>query len=183
MIVGFSTSSPLASAALYSENWELLGFRDELAPRAASAVCLRLLEDLLTERNVTLSSIKAFGADVGPGSFTGVRVGVTLAKTLAFAQGASCFGATSFDLISIEQTVVLPSKKGEWFIRVPGDLPYKTDQMPTGDFVGFGPGIESSVYPLASRFTATDLIGPELLLPAYLTDPAISKPNKPYGLS
>lgn len=183
MIVAFSTSSPLASVALYSDDWALIGSREEQAPRAASSVCLKLLDELLIEQDLTLREVIAFGADVGPGSFTGVRVGVTLAKTLAFAQGAQCFGASSFDLISRVDTVVLPSKKGEWFVRRVGESPMKTADMPSLNFVGFGPGVESPVYPHASRFERAELLKPEKLLPAYLTEPAISQPNKPYGLA
>jgi tRNA threonylcarbamoyladenosine biosynthesis protein TsaB len=183
VIVAFSTSSPLASVAVFSDDWALLGSRDEQAPRAASSVCLKLLEELLQDLDLSLESATAFGADLGPGSFTGVRVGVTLAKTLAFAQVAQCFGASSFDLISRAETVVLPSKKGEWFVRRVGEPPIKTTDMPSSSFVGFGPSVEGPVYPHASRFEKTELIMPEKLLPAYLTEPAISQPNKPYGLA
>ncbi|MFX8922218.1 hypothetical protein ABTN04_19300, partial [Acinetobacter baumannii] len=83
--------------------------------------------------------IDLFGADIGPGSFTGTRVAVTLAKTYAYVAGKKCFGVSSFDLIDCSGTVAIPSKKGEYFIRRVGLLPVRTSDRPQEPLVGFGP--------------------------------------------
>jgi len=184
VIVAFSTSSPLSSVALLDASGSVVSAAEEMAPMAASGACMRMLDRLLTETGLTLSQATLFLVDLGPGSFTGVKVGVTIAKTLAYAEGKMCGGATSFDLISSEETVVLPSKRGEWFVRVPNAAPVRTTELPEGDFKGFGPGIENSCYPSAKRFA--DLLAgivavkPELLVPNYLIEPSISQPKTPY---
>lgn len=148
---------------------------------AASGACLELLESLLARVGKSIGDAQLFLSDWGPGSFTGVKVGVTLAKTLAFANGKQTGGARSFELIAVDQTVLFPSKKGEWFIRRPGQEPVRSSELPQEHFVGFGPGIENPSYPRAEKFALLldriKPVAPELLLPEYLIEPAISQPK------
>ncbi len=154
------------------------------APRAASGACMELLQAGLQETGLELKSATAFLADLGPGSFTGVRVGVTVAKTLAFAVGATAGGTDAFALISTNQTVVLPSKRGEWFVRRPDAEPERVAALPEEIFVGFGPGIDQPTYPDAASFgpllSSIDLRVAELLVPRYLIEPSISLPKQAY---
>lgn len=184
MIVAFSTSSPLASVALFRADLaEWVGY-EELAAHAASGACIRLLDRCLSEWGASLKDVTLFLADLGPGSFTGVRVGVTLAKTLAYANGALAGGADAFDLIDPSGTVVLPSRRGEWFIRVPGETVYRSQELPA-QFHGYGGEIAEETYPSAANFRLLrDRWKPEVaegLVPDYLIEPSISLPKKPYG--
>jgi tRNA threonylcarbamoyladenosine biosynthesis protein TsaB len=185
VIVAFSTSSPQASVALISAYGAVIGSARELAPQGASGACMRLLENLLAESGRKLADAELFAADLGPGSFTGVKVAVTLAKTLAFACGTSAAGASSFDLVSADGRVVLPSKRGEFFVRDPGAEPFLTGSLPDGEFVGYGAGIESPTYPDAERFAPIvaqlKALQPEMLVPNYMIEPSISIPKKPYA--
>lgn len=147
--------------------------------------------EMLLELPCDLSSVDVFLADLGPGSFTGTRVGVTLAKSLGYANGKPCAGFSSFDFISKNQVVVFPSKRGEWFVRIPGQAVIRTeetleelrDRFP--EFVGFGPGVEPACYPAAEnvRTLLSDIVvvSPAELLPLYLIEPSISTPKNPIG--
>jgi tRNA threonylcarbamoyladenosine biosynthesis protein TsaB len=184
VIVAFSTSSPLASVAVISRQGVVLGSSEELAPMRASGACLSLLSALLFSLNLKLSDADIFVSDLGPGSFTGVKVGVTLAKTLAFANGKLAAGTSSFDLIDPSGIVVLPSKKGEWFIRRVGEEAFRSTSLPDDPFSGYGVGIEPMTYPRAERFAGMVLeaVAPENLVPSYLMEPSISVPKKAYSL-
>lgn len=175
----------MASVALLEDDGKLIVALEESAPMAASGACLRMLEAAFAQSGLSLSSATLFLSDLGPGSFTGVRVGVTLAKTFAYAQGCQAGGASSFDLIDAESTVVLPNKRDEWFVRRPGRAPELVRELPSEDFVGFGPGVSPAIFPSASKFglllKGITPIAPELLVPAYIVDPAISKPKQPYA--
>ena len=149
----------------------------------ASGACIGMLRELLEQCALKLGDASLFLADLGPGSFTGVKVAVTLAKTFALAQGVKTSGASSFDLIDPASVVAFPSKRGEWFVRVPGHTVIRQSDYPKASFVGFGPGVENPSYPDASRFAALlnklTLSDPEHLLPNYLIEPAISLPKSP----
>ncbi|MEI7577912.1 MAG: hypothetical protein WCK51_13550 [Armatimonadota bacterium] len=179
MIFAFSTSSPIVSVGVFDVEGTLLFSGERESRQEASNACLELLAD--SGFDVLAGTL--FLADLGPGSFTGTRVGVTMAKTLAWSAGAYCGGASAFDLISLDQTVVFPSKRGEWFIRPPGGEVARSESLPDVGFVGFGPLVENPVFPHAERFVSllnqVERIAPETLVPLYLIDPSISQPKQP----
>ena len=183
MIFAFSTSSPIASVAVFDEDGSLLFADSKLSEMKASEVCLTMIE----RSGFDPRQAKLVLADIGPGSFTGTRVAVTIAKTLAFVAEGQCGGANAFDLISRSETVILPSKKGEWFIRQPGAEPSRDASLPAEPFVGFGPNLPDQTYPLAERFgpliPTLSLVSPLDFLPAYLIEPSISIQTKNLGLS
>ena len=181
MIVAFSTSSPVASVAVFDREGRLVASERMEAPRNASGACLAMLERLFDIR-APHSEVTGFAADTGPGSFIGTRVGVTLAKTLAYGCGVGCYGMTSFDLIDCGSAVVVPNRKGEWFLRDPGSPPRLTSELPVGTR-GYGHGIEPATFPDASRFQlpSAHSLRPEELLPTYLVEPSISQPKKPFA--
>ncbi|MCC7103180.1 MAG: tRNA (adenosine(37)-N6)-threonylcarbamoyltransferase complex dimerization subunit type 1 TsaB [Fimbriimonadaceae bacterium] len=176
MIIAFSTSSPLASVAVMSEGTLLESWQGE-GSRNASAKCL----EQLIRWDVNLNAVTGFIADVGPGSFTGVRVGVMLAKTLGWANECPVAGISSFDLISIREVVSLPGRRGEWLVREPGG-PVSVASEFRG--LGYGTGTERRDYPNADA--AVNLIPlmkwiPAIeLLPEYHLAPSISTPKTPY---
>ncbi len=58
------------------------------------------IENMLKKTKILLNDVHYFGVDIGPGSFTGIRIGVTAARTFAQAGKKSIFGASSLDIIS-----------------------------------------------------------------------------------
>ena len=67
--------------------------------RTAQVLAPRL-RDLLEETNWRVASIRLVVVAVGPGSFTGLRIGVTTAKTLAYAVGADVIGVDTLAVIA-----------------------------------------------------------------------------------
>jgi len=184
VIVAFSTSSPLASVALFGADGEILAWKAREAPQAASTACIALLEECLSDASRSLSDACLFAADIGPGSFTGTRVGVVMAKTLAYDWNCLCAGATSFDLISPDSEAFVPSKKGEWLVREPGQDPIRVAIEPAPHIRGYSREGIPPDYPVATAFAAIlgrlHRVQPEALMPYYFHEPSISKPNKPF---
>lgn len=92
MIVLFDSSTPSFKLTLVDETqriektWE--------AGRELAKNLLGYIEDSLTEQNVSWDSIKAIGVYKGPGSFTGLRIGLTVANTLADSLGVPIVGVS-----------------------------------------------------------------------------------------
>lgn len=90
--------------------------------RTLSRRLLGEVDSLLTRNSLTLPDLTAFAVGIGPGSFTGVRVGVTTAKTLAQVTGKPLVGIGTLDAYAATWSAegngeivaaVLPSRKGE----------------------------------------------------------------------
>jgi tRNA threonylcarbamoyladenosine biosynthesis protein TsaB len=86
---------------------------------------LDIVVSLLHFAEVSLSEIDAFGVGVGPGSFTGVRVGVMTAKVFACVQGKPIYGVQSLEALASEylgiQNIVvaplLPCRANSVYLR------------------------------------------------------------------
>ncbi|MBQ8382875.1 MAG: tRNA (adenosine(37)-N6)-threonylcarbamoyltransferase complex dimerization subunit type 1 TsaB [Clostridia bacterium] len=62
-----------------------------------SDTLLPMVEQLLAHAGLTVQDIDLFAVPIGPGSFTGIRIGVSLIKGLAFDSGKPCVGASSLE--------------------------------------------------------------------------------------
>ena len=85
-ILAIETTGPFCSVALLM-NKEILGQKVGTEQRNHLKDLMPLVRDLLKDCNVKKSEINYVAASVGPGSFTGVRIGVTTARALAQALG------------------------------------------------------------------------------------------------
>lgn len=171
-----STSSPLVSVQLLgvgSAQWSAL------APRAASQAALQGIQTVLTETGLALGEVDAYLADTGPGSFTGVKVGVTLVKTLAWSQGKKAAGVSAHDLFPPGLPTALRIKKDQWVCRdLSGNITVVDGAFPEGH----QGNPDMSEYPHA-RFA--NLAGvawgdPVALLPDYVVPPAVSQAKRPH---
>jgi len=69
-----------------------------LPPFSSSQQLLLSLDTLMEERGVQVQDLKGIVVILGPGSFTGLRIGLSLAKSLAFVLGIPLVGIPAFDL-------------------------------------------------------------------------------------
>ncbi|HTJ85365.1 MAG TPA: tRNA (adenosine(37)-N6)-threonylcarbamoyltransferase complex dimerization subunit type 1 TsaB, partial [Polyangiaceae bacterium] len=79
------------------------------------------IEAALATTSRSKRDLSRIACDVGPGSFTGVRVGVATAQGIAFALGIPCLGVGSLEAMAFaargdEALAVLDAKKGEAFV-------------------------------------------------------------------
>lgn len=140
IVVGIDTSTPQTSVAIGTER-ELLG-RIQVAGRARQESVTPALQQLLRWSDVELATVGGFAVGIGPGLFTGLRVGVETAKTLAQATGAPIVGITSLDALAypVRHThrrivAVLDARRGEVFHSVyravPGGVVRETEHAVT----------------------------------------------------
>ena len=86
MLLALDTTSAVATAALLREG-SLVEERAADASKKHAETALPLIDELLEANGVSIGEIDMFAVDIGPGSFTGVRIGVSLVNALAFATG------------------------------------------------------------------------------------------------
>lgn len=57
------------------------------------------IDNILSKNNITKEELDAVVVGIGPGSYTGVRIGVTIAKTIAYALGIKIYAKSSLSLL------------------------------------------------------------------------------------
>lgn len=95
MILAFDTSSSACTAALFDGDGTCLSSRDEMIGRGHSERLVPMLEEMLEGRRADEILV-----GTGPGSFTGIRVGVAAAHGLSIGWGARLSGMSSLALIA-----------------------------------------------------------------------------------
>ena len=116
-LVAVETTCAVTGVALF-ENGELVA---TLEREGKGDTLLVLIDELLRSRGLHAGDVERWAVDVGPGSFTGVRVGISTIKGIAFATGAAVIGVSAFDAISVGD-VVLEAGKGEVYFRFGSDV-------------------------------------------------------------
>lgn len=106
-LLAIDTSSAWCSVAL-SLDAQAPNLRHELLSAGASQNLLPWVDELLTEASITLKDLGAIAVDVGPGAFTGVRLGVAAVQGLAIAANLPVIPVTSLDALA-SQLVAKPS--------------------------------------------------------------------------
>jgi hypothetical protein len=184
--LAISTSSPRVCIGLFSEEGSFIAESSELSLRNASSVAHRLIDRLFSEHGLTWDDVAGLAVDEGPGSFTGVKVGVTLVKVWAAVQGNLVWAAPAFDLISTTKAVAIPQKKGVLFVREPGLEPVTMESEGCDSWAGYG-FLGKSEYPRWSALTQSvasyPAFTPVALVPEYGAEPSISSPKVPFPSS
>jgi len=117
LILAFDTATDVATSALVDDG-EVLGERTSRA--------VTLLEDvdaLLRQSSAQTHDVDALAVGIGPGSFTGVRIGLATARGLAFALGIPVAGVSTLDALEAGAPGALPvidARRREVF--VPGHV-------------------------------------------------------------
>ena len=95
-ILSVDTSATAASVAL-SEEGKLIGETFINTSLTHSQTLIPMVEQLLNNTKTEISDIDAIAVNAGPGSFTGVRIGVAAVKGLAFANNIPCVSVSTLE--------------------------------------------------------------------------------------
>ncbi len=99
LILAFETSAKACSAALLKDD-TLLGEAYQNTGLTHSQTLLVMAEDLMKQCGVTEKDIAAVAVAAGPGSFTGVRIGVAAAKGFAWGREIPCCGVSTLEAMA-----------------------------------------------------------------------------------
>ena len=99
LILAFETSAKAASVAL-TENGKLLGESYQNTGLTHSQTLMVMAEDMLKAAGKKVSDLTAVAVAEGPGSFTGVRIGVAAAKGLSWGGELPCYGVSTLEAMA-----------------------------------------------------------------------------------
>jgi tRNA threonylcarbamoyladenosine biosynthesis protein TsaB len=130
-LLGFDTSTAASSACVLrsdGEAFELAPGAERLArPPAHAAELMPAVEAVMTRAGLDWPELEAIAVGVGPGAFTGLRIGVTTARALAHAAAlplrpVSSLAALAAGIDAEERLAVIDAKRGEVFalLEAPG---------------------------------------------------------------
>ncbi len=186
-LLALDTSTLQAALAVLRDDGATFNTHTEPTIRHGRAL-LPTLRDLLSRADLRPGDLDAVAVGLGPGSFTGLRIGLTAAKALAYAITRPLIGLDSFDALarnaddsSLRICVVADAQRGELFAAeyqraAPGEPPIR--QGPTR-IVSSAPFCQA--LPDGTLVLGPALERPALALPDHLIR-ATPDQNHPHGL-
>ena len=119
--LALETSGRIGSVAI-AKDGEVIAERSYPHGLQHASALVPLIDQLCQEHALTPADLEEIYVSIGPGSFTGLRVGVTLAKSLAFATGARLVAVPSVHVLAENApadakcvAIVLDAKRGQIF--------------------------------------------------------------------
>lgn len=121
LILGIESSTKQVGCALASHEGVLASAHSAL-PRHHAESLTPSIDFVCRSAGVSLSDVSAVAVDIGPGLFTGLRVGIAAAKAIAFALSIPMVGVSSLDLLAFPVSfssrriaAVIDARRGEVF--------------------------------------------------------------------
>lgn len=102
LMLALSTSGPVASTALIKDG-EVVSFCENKNGLTHSETIMPLCEEALQQQGLFPADMDAFCVDIGPGSFTGVRIGVCAANAMAAAFSRPVIGISSLESLIFDK--------------------------------------------------------------------------------
>jgi tRNA threonylcarbamoyladenosine biosynthesis protein TsaB len=100
LILAFETSAKAGSVALLEGN-RLLGESYQNTGLTHSQTIMAMAQDLIAACGYTPQQIEAIAVAAGPGSFTGIRIGVAAAKGFAWGAELPCYGVSTLEAMAL----------------------------------------------------------------------------------
>lgn len=171
-------------------------YYDENLKNAGSETLLPMIDGLLNKAGIKLADLDILGACVGPGSFTGLRIGLTTVKTFCYTLGLPCFAVNNLRLNSynnnsgkvisvadagnkvcyiarfdgeteIDSAVCMTLEDAQSFVKSHPDYAVSTDRKLAGLFSG-AVGIGEREMRIAAEKHISNAVDQKDLIPLYI---------------
>jgi tRNA threonylcarbamoyl adenosine modification protein YeaZ len=100
VVLALDTSSPAVTVAVVASERSILASQIEVQPNRHGELLAPMIVSALTDAGRRIEDVDAVGVGLGPGPFTGLRVGIVTAQSVADALGIPVYGECSLDLIA-----------------------------------------------------------------------------------
>tara|TARA_B100000927_G_scaffold26510_1_gene19898 strand:+ start:10 stop:669 length:660 start_codon:yes stop_codon:yes gene_type:complete len=121
LILNIETSSKNCSVSLSIEGNLLSNFDIEEDKYRHSELLTTSIKDILDQNNYSVKDLSAVAVGIGPGSFTGLRIGFSVAKGLCYPHNIKLIGISSLKILAnsinqnFREVISLVKDKGEFF--------------------------------------------------------------------
>lgn len=121
LILNFETSSKNCSVSLSSEGKLISNFDLEDDKYRHSELLTSTIKDILTQNNISAKELSAVAVGIGPGSFTGLRIGFSVAKGLCYPHKINLIGISSLKILAnsikndTEDIIPMINDKGNFY--------------------------------------------------------------------
>ena len=99
LILNLETASPVCSVAL-SRNGQLLDWRESTEDKSHATRLTLLIRELLDQSHLETDDLDAISLSMGPGSYTGLRIGTSVAKGLAYGSNKPLIGIPTLQALA-----------------------------------------------------------------------------------
>ncbi len=125
-LLAFDAASTACSAAVLVDD-RIVAERFEIMARGQAEVLMPMIADVMAQAHLEVSALDALAVTIGPGAFTGMRIGLAAAHGLALASSLACVGLTTFEAVAYPAVAelrageslvtVIESKRAELFLQ------------------------------------------------------------------
>lgn len=133
-ILALDTATSACSVAFWADG-EVVARRFAQMPRGQSEALLPMVSEVLDEAAVDWAGLDLLAVTVGPGAFTGLRIGLAAARGMALAAGLPCIGVTTLEAVAAGAVddkgpllVVLDAKRADVYAQA-----FDADHRPLGE--------------------------------------------------
>lgn len=109
MILGIDTATSSLSVA-FADETRVLSSALINRPQSHDELLVPVIEEVLRNANGTFADLEAIAVSAGPGSFTGLRIGLAVAKGLCFGTGKPLVLVPTFDAIAYQSARMIPEE-------------------------------------------------------------------------
>lgn len=189
IVLGLDTSLDACSVAIVRDG-QTLAHLSEVMDRGQAERLAPMVREAIQQSGLTFAQLDRIGVTTGPGSFTGVRVGLSFARALALAIGKPCIGVSTLEALALEdgeegaRAALIETPGASYFARYENGAPSVAPRhIGRGEHEALldgarlkGPGAVVNVAALAARAARLDpaLYPPN---PTYLRAPHVTLPS------
>lgn len=180
-ILALDSATSACSVAVMQDG-EIKAHSYEEMSRGQAEALVPMIADTMSTAGLAFEELHAIGVTVGPGAFTGVRIGLSTAQSLALASGKPLIGATTLETVLAAQgeaqapiLVALDTKRTDIYVQLfaaggealTAPLALEEDQISTAVSLNgisvVGDAADRALHALhGSGITAKELTGPKL---------------------
>ena len=131
----------LSTSVAVAKGERVLATGDHAQPHGQAEALLPLIDRTMREAGLPPAAIETIAVEIGPGSFTGIRVGLAASRGIALATGARLVGLTGFEMAaagvpaeSAPLLVALESRRDDLFVQL-----FDADLAPSGEPASVSP--------------------------------------------